>query len=59
MALAVAALALLAWYGLRRPEAVARGRWFLSLGLMAAAVAAVLAVLLNPTWVSEIPPPAP
>src|SRR4051812_49212588 len=58
MALAVAGLALLAWYGLRRPEAVARGRWVLSLGLMGAALAAVLIVLLNPTWVSEIPPPA-
>lgn len=58
MALAVVGLGLLVWYGLRRPEAIGRGRWWASLGLMGAALAAVLVVLLNPMWVTELPPPA-
>src|SRR5689334_2206824 len=58
MALAVAGVALLAWYALRRPEAIRRGRWALVILLMGAAMATVLGVLLNPTWVTELPPPA-
>lgn len=58
MALAVAGVALLAWYALRRPEAIRRGRWALVNLLMGAAMATVLGVLLNPTWVTELPPPA-
>jgi hypothetical protein len=59
MALAVAGAALLAFYALRRrPDGVGRGRWAAIVGLMTSAVALVLAVLLNPTWVREIPPPA-
>jgi hypothetical protein len=58
MALAVVGLALLTWYALRRPEAVRRGRWMVVILLMGAAMATVLGVLLNPTWVTELPPPA-
>jgi hypothetical protein len=58
MALAVAGVALLAWYALRRPEAIRRGRWALVILLMGTAMATVFGVLLNPTWVRELPPPA-
>src|SRR5687768_10553571 len=57
MALAVMGGALLVWYSLRRPESISRARWTLAVTLMATALATVLAVLLNPTWVTELPPP--
>src|SRR5688500_994111 len=59
MALAAVGAALLLFYALRRrPGGGGRGRWGAIVALMAWAVALVLAVLLNPTWVREIPPPA-
>src|SRR5688572_15682545 len=58
MALAAAAVGLLAWYAWRRPPVMRRWRWTAVVFLMASAVALVLLVLLNPTWVREIPPPA-
>ena len=58
MALAVAGLALLGWYAFRRPGPIGRARWALAVGLMGTALGLVLLVLLNPTWVREIPPPA-
>src|SRR5688572_16721887 len=58
LGLAAAAVLLLAWYALRRPSGLPLRRWALSLCLMALAPALVLLVLLNPTWVREIPPPA-
>ena len=59
MALAVAGAALLLFYAVRRrPTGVPRRRWGGIIALMVAAVALVLVVLLNPTWVREIPPPA-
>src|SRR4051794_5601176 len=58
MALAVVGLALLGWYALRRPEAIGLARWTLAIVLMTTALATVLAVLLNPTRVTELPPPA-
>src|SRR5256885_17198350 len=58
MALAVAGLALLGWYAFRRPGAISRVRWVVAVGLMGTALGLVLVVLLNPTWVREIPPPA-
>jgi len=56
LALAAGAVALLGWYALRRPDAVGRARWVAVTGLMTASVAAGLVILLNPTWVREIPP---
>lgn len=58
LALALAAVALLAWYALRRPAVMSRGRWAAVVGLMGVAVALVLAILLNPIHVRQIPPPA-
>ena len=57
LGLAAAAGALLAWYATRRPGGVSRRRWGAIVGLMSLAVGLVLAVLLNPTWVREVPPP--
>src|SRR5918997_468017 len=57
MALAVVGAALLAWYAWRRPNAITRGRWVAAVGLMTLALATVLGVLLNPTWVRELAPP--
>lgn len=48
----------LAWYGLRRPASVSSRRWTLIMTLMTAGQAAVLLVLLNPTWLVPIPPAA-
>ena len=56
--LAIASSAVLAWYVWRRPAACPQRRWFVSSLLMVAALAAVLVVLLNPTWLEPIPPPA-
>ncbi|MBW3541207.1 MAG: hypothetical protein KY476_13140, partial [Planctomycetes bacterium] len=58
LTLAALTAALLAWYGWRRPPGVSRRRWSMILGLMSAAACAVLAILLNPTWLLPIPPPA-
>lgn len=56
--LAALAAGLLAWYGWHRPSAVPLRRWGTILALMACGIAAVLAILLNPTWLEPIPPPA-
>ncbi len=56
--LAVLSAASLAWYALRRVGSVSRRRWGGILALMAIGSAAVLFVLLNPTWLEPIPPPA-
>src|SRR5947199_6782194 len=56
--LAALGLALLAWYGRRRPAGVARRRWAGILTLTALGLAAVLGILLNPTWVEPVTPPA-
>jgi len=59
LALVVAGAGLLAWYARRRPAAVVSGRrWAGAVGLMALSIAAVLVVLLNPTWAQRVPPPA-
>lgn len=57
-ALALLALAMLAWYALRRPASVTPRRWALIAALMAAGAALPLAILLNPTWRLTVPPPA-
>jgi hypothetical protein len=58
LALAAAAAALLVWYAWRRPGPIPRGRWFGTITMMAAALFIVLVVLLNPTWVEPVAPPA-
>ena len=54
---AVSVLVALA-YALRRPASISRTRWFSALALSSAGWAGVLTVLLNPTWLEQIPPPA-
>lgn len=44
-----------AWY---RPETISRRRWVGATGLMALAIALPLVMLLNPTWLEPLPPPA-
>src|SRR5882757_7931567 len=58
LALAVAGAALLGWYALRRPGVMSRGRWWGTVGMMGVALLLVLIVLLNPTWVERVTPPA-
>ena len=55
--LALLGAALLVWYGLRRPAAMPRGRWAVVVALMAGGVLLPLVILLNPTWLEQIPPP--
>jgi hypothetical protein len=55
--LAVAALALLAWYGFDVRRRLPRGRRIAVLALMACALALPLGLLLNPTWHERLPPP--
>lgn len=57
IALTVAAAALLALYAVRRPTGLSRPRWGTVVLLMSLAVALVLVLLLNPTWVEPLPPP--
>src|SRR5262249_12850545 len=58
LTLAVAGAGLLGWYAWRRPGSVARRRWAGILALMATGHLLVLLVLLNPTWVAPVAPPA-
>lgn len=57
-ALALLSAGLLAAYAWRRPPSVHRRRWATIVPLMAAGVALPLAILLNPTWQINVPPPA-
>jgi hypothetical protein len=57
MALAAMSAALLGWYALRRPGALTARRWSAVIALMAVAIVLVLAILLNPTLVRELPAP--
>jgi hypothetical protein len=56
--LASAGVVLLAWYGVSCRSRLPARRWTGVIGLMAAAVVLPLLILLNPTWVERIPPPA-
>jgi hypothetical protein len=49
---------LLVAYGLKRPTRIPLARWTAALALTALGAALVLLVLLNPTWVQQVPPPA-
>src|SRR6185436_13462890 len=58
LALALGGAALWIWYARRRPGGISRPRWMGAIGLMGCGIIAALVVLLNPTWVRPIPPPA-
>ncbi|MSR59058.1 MAG: VWA domain-containing protein [Planctomycetaceae bacterium] len=58
IALALLAAGVTAWYARTRPSAVTRRRWCVILFLWSAGLAAVLFILLNPTWLEPVPPPA-
>lgn len=57
LTLALAGLALLAGYALRRPASVSSRRWLAILLMMGSALAFVLLILLNPTWIQPVPAP--
>jgi len=46
-----------AWYAWRRPVDVSRRRWLAIAGLTGSGIAAVLVILLNPTWLERARPP--
>src|SRR5438874_1317252 len=56
--LALLAAGLLVWYARNRPRAVPRRRWIAIIALMSIGAAAILAILLNPTWLEPVAPPA-
>lgn len=56
--LAIISAALLVWYGWNQVGTLSRRRWITVLCLTAMGMFAVLLILLNPTWVEPIPPPA-
>jgi hypothetical protein len=58
LSLAVAGLALLGWYARTRPAAVPRRRWLVIRSLMALGLVLLLLIVLNPTWVEPVTPPA-
>ncbi|MFN0052098.1 MAG: hypothetical protein ACKV0T_07900 [Planctomycetales bacterium] len=57
-ALAAVAAGLLAWYAWRRPFGMSRVRWVLIVAFMGTAASLLLVILLNPTWLEVLPPPA-
>ena len=56
--LALAAAGLLAWYAVAGRRRLPAGRWWVVVALMTLATAVPLVILLNPTWLERIPPPA-
>ncbi len=56
--LALAAAGLLAWYAVAGRNRLPRRRWTVLVAMMGAGVAIPLLILLNPTWIERIPPPA-
>ena len=56
--LVIAGVILLVWYGWRRPPAITTKRWAAVLTGMSFSLAALLFLLLNPTWTAPVPPPA-
>src|SRR3990172_11414 len=58
VSLTLLAAALLGWYALGGRRRVPGRRWWVIVGLMAAAMAVPLVVLLNPVQVRPVPPPA-
>lgn len=58
LTLAILAAAMMIVYAARRPASIRRGRWGAVIALMAGGILLTLLILLNPTWTSEIAPPA-
>jgi hypothetical protein len=58
LGLFLAGLVLIAWYSRRRPAALTARRWVIVVGLMSVTLGMVLLLLLNPTRVRQIAPPA-
>jgi len=58
LALAILAAVLIVVYAMRKPAIVTRRRWMAILSLMSIAISLVLALLLNPIRIEDIPPPA-
>jgi hypothetical protein len=58
LALAVLVVTGVVVYAWRRPRSLPRRRWSLVVCCMAIGMAAILMILLNPTWVEPVPPPA-
>ena len=56
--LALATAAMLAWYAAAGRRRLPARRWWAVVALMALAAAVPLLVLLNPTWLEQVPPPA-
>ncbi|MHC4398162.1 MAG: hypothetical protein ACYTG0_00610 [Planctomycetota bacterium] len=56
--LAAAAAALLAWYAAVSRRRLPARRWPVVVALMALVLVVPLVVLLNPTWLEQVPPPA-
>ncbi len=56
--LALLMTALLGWYAVAGRRRLPGRRWWVVVALMAVAMAVPLVVLLNPTWLERIPPPA-
>jgi hypothetical protein len=57
LTLALVLAGLLVWYGWNRPWGIGLPRWAAIITLMGLSGAALLAILLNPTWLERIPPP--
>lgn len=58
LALAALAAVVVGWYGWRRPAAIGPRRWLAVMTLAGAGLALTLLILLNPTWLEPLPPPA-
>src|SRR5687767_13783741 len=58
LALAALAAVAAAWYGWQRHAAIAPRRWLVVMTLVAAGLALILTLLLNPIWLEPVPPPA-
>ena len=57
LTLAIVALAAMVWYGLSNKMSATRRQKALILGLMSLALTLPLLVLLNLTWIQNVPPP--
>jgi hypothetical protein len=57
-ALAIGGVLLLGWYASSSYRRLPRQRWLLVVLLMGTAVALPMLILLNPTWIERVPPPA-
>jgi len=58
LALAILALAVMVWYALTNKMSATKKQRYTIIGLMSATLALPLIVLLNLTWIQNVPPPA-